>query len=915
MKKYLLVMALTLCMAFAWGAAAQEYAHDFSLPENGKWTINAWYSHRSYELKPEMKEMANGFYDAELGFQTVDGQLYLLWGGEAEACPVPVPEGTTPDDQGVYTVPVNAWPLAGGSGELEMDFAGHLVEVYIDAYADLGVDTGLMMWLKDYKEHGLYFLTFAAESSASLLDADSNWSFCAWKSDNKTLNYQSDLRIQDGDIYFLNELEWEGTPLFPMEDAPYASANDDMYSYLKGEVIAETPDGLEVRFGGVDATLTLVPEYGRLRMVIPSLEETGLHYVDYEYKDDAPDLRLAAKRQLDLNVYRYYSPSITTYDEDDSQELLAFYDTLGSLYTMNGDIYLANSREKMYGLSFDSPGDFYSLPTDRKGRVTVTEEGIEVVFDEIRTVVSYIHAYEKDKLREEYPIYCPASSAANTAIQKAGPTVAALRMLITNATDQELFVTFPDSDIPDLTTVCYKANEGDLGDPALYVNNTWVAQADAPKKYQDWTITLDENGLVTIHANKKEYPLSRDEEDASFHAFLPTDALEEGNTLLDALTKDAYKVEKVYYYKGLGMDIPTLEVQLTKKGSGYIQVQPIFNEEEYEEDGEKKKRIVHVGYWLTSYIPPEIVTSSCAEEVDELTGSLCYTTADGLTLIRDNAFAYGVGGSPIYQTGKVGSKEVTCFTDYNILLYVGKDSFFFEPEALRSESSEASALPPADQQYDKYVIDWDADWVNDASRFDSKEQQKAVAKWEKATLTMNYKKDTYTLSVGSSKAKGKISELGMDGFAMQKMGKVEFGIYWEVNTLGQWWPRLHIDLGEEMGGWYTTFNLIPSSWTKEIPEEFHGTWHVAKVFLQEEKYDGHPFAAYRRYAVEQMSPDFSLDEYALYIEYGGYCQEGLWSSNKLYLRDGFLHKEVYLPGEEGAKLSYTVVYQRVSDSQ
>lgn len=908
MKKYLLVMALMLCMAFAWGVAAQEYGHDFSLPENGKWTINAWYSHRSYELKPEMEALAKASYDAELGFQTVDGQLYLLWGGEADTCPVPMPEGLTPDDQGVYTVPVNAWPLAGGSGEMEMDFAGHLVEVYIDDFADWGVDTGLLLWLKDYKEHGLYMLTFAAESSASLLDADSNWSFCAWKSDNKTLNYQSDLRIQDGDIYFLNQLEWEGTPLFPMEDAPYAYANYDMYSYLKGEVIAETPDGLEVRFGGVDATLTLVPEYGCLRMVIPSLEETGLHYVDYEYNDDAPDLRLAAKRQLDLNVYRYYSPSIIT-DEDDSRELLAFYDTLGSLYTMNGDIYLANSREKMYGLSFDSPGDYYSLPTDRKGRVTVTEEGIEVVFDEIRTVVSYHHGNEEGKLRKEYPIICPASSAANTAIQKAGPTCPSVRMLITNATDKELFVTFPDSDIPDLTTVRYTATEGDLGDPALYVNNTWVAQADAPKKYQDWTITLDENGLATIHANKKEYPLSRDEEYASFHAFLPTDALEDGNTLLDALTKDAYKVEKVYYYKWMGMEIPDLEVQLTKKGSGYIQVQPIFNEE----DG--KKRIVHVGYRLTAFIPPEIVTSSCVEEVDELTGSLCYTTANGLTLIRDNVFAYGVGGSPTYQTGKVGSQEVTCYTDYNILLYVGKDGFFFEPEARRSESSEASALPPADQQYDKYVISWDADWFNDASRFDSKEQQKAVAKWEKATLTMNYKKDTYTLSVGSSKAMGKISELRTDGSKVQKMGKVKFGIYWEVNTLGQWWPRMYIDLGEEMGGWYTTFNLIPSSWTKEIPEEFHGTWHVAKVFLQEEKYDDHPFAAYRRYAVERMSPDFSVGEYAFYIKDGGYCQEGLWSSNKLYLRDGFLHKEVYLPGEEGAKLSYTVVYQRVSDSQ
>lgn len=124
-KKRLLVAALLLCLVFAFGAAAQEYSYDFSLPENGKWTYNGWYSHRNYALKPEMKEMASSFYDVEFSFQTLDGQLYLIWGGEAADCPFPVPEGIVPDAQGVYTVPVNAQPLAGGSGELEIDFAGH----------------------------------------------------------------------------------------------------------------------------------------------------------------------------------------------------------------------------------------------------------------------------------------------------------------------------------------------------------------------------------------------------------------------------------------------------------------------------------------------------------------------------------------------------------------------------------------------------------------------------------------------------------------------------------------------------------------------------------------------------------------------------------------------------------------------
>ena len=34
-KKRLLVAGLLLCMVFAFGAAAQEYSYDFSLPENG----------------------------------------------------------------------------------------------------------------------------------------------------------------------------------------------------------------------------------------------------------------------------------------------------------------------------------------------------------------------------------------------------------------------------------------------------------------------------------------------------------------------------------------------------------------------------------------------------------------------------------------------------------------------------------------------------------------------------------------------------------------------------------------------------------------------------------------------------------------------------------------------------------------
>lgn len=780
--------------------------------------------------------------------------------------------------------------------------------MYINDYTYLGIDTNLLVWLKDYTEHGLYFLTFEADSSASLLDADSNWSFCGWNSDNKDLNYQTNIRIQDGDIYFLNQMEWPGTPLFPMKDAAYAYANYDTSAYLKGEVIAETPDGLEVRFGGVDATLTLFPEYGCLRMVIPSLEETGLHYVDYEYKDDDPDLRLDAKRSLDLNTYCSYGPSITTY-EDDSQELLVFYDTLGSLYTLNGDIYLASSREKMYGIPFGETGNYYNLPTMRKGRVTVTEEGMEVVFDEIRSVVSYLHGDKKGSIRTEYPIFCPASSAANTTITKAGPICPAVRMLITNATNQELFVTFPDSDIPDLTAVCYKKADG-TGDPALYVNHTWVAQATAPEKYRDWTITLDENGLATVHANKKEYPLSRDTKYASFHAFLPADALAEGSPLLNALTKDAYKVKKSYPYKGLGLDIPELKVQLTQKGSAFIYVEALFNEKE------NKTGIGHVGYRLEAYIPPETVTSSCVEEVDELTGSLCYTTADGLTLIRSNVFAYDDGGSPLYQTGKVGSQEVICYTDYNILLSLGKESVYFEPVARRSDSSEASSLPPADQQHDKYFIHWAA-WVNDPDNFTSPEHQKAVGKWEKATLSMNYQKDTFTLSMGSNQAKGKISELEMNGFKAQKIGNVEFGLMWTVDTLGQWTPQVHIIWDDETGRENYSFYFLPTGWTKEIPEEFSGTWRVAKIFLQDEKYDGHPFAAYRRYAENRLqSSDFCLGESALYTTDGGYCLSTLYRSNeKLYVRDGFLHNEIYLPGEEGAKLSHTVVYQRLSDNQ
>lgn len=80
---------------------------------------------------------------------------------------------------------------------------------------------------------------------------------------------------------------------------------------------------------------------------------------------------------------------ITYFDENEARELRGFYNGFISsqVYLYDGEFYLSGSQTDMYGLPVDDETWFINLPTIRKGCADVTDEGLEVVFDEIKTVV------------------------------------------------------------------------------------------------------------------------------------------------------------------------------------------------------------------------------------------------------------------------------------------------------------------------------------------------------------------------------------------------------------------------------------------------------------------------------------------------------------------------------------------------
>lgn len=481
---------------------------------------------------------------------------------------------------------------------------------------------------------------------------------------------------------------------------------------------------------------------------------------------------------IDLSVDRKLEAYLETFGGE-SREFLDFYDEFSSsqLYLYHGEFYLDGSLENMYGIENNDLNYFHNLPTWRKGRATVTDAGLEVVFDEIKTVVGLNLDLDGKRLVLDACNYYPASLVQDPTVMEAGPTIPALRMVITPCTsdcyaydsEEAMDIRFPDISVSDhlhcwANDLPYYKNRG------TFFSNTWYPDLTAPKKYQGWSITVDENGLATVHANKKDYPLSIMPYSMQYFAVLPPDALDEGNTLLKYYF-DSAKAVNTYPAGGLGLTYTSFYAD-KKKRDDLAYVEPFCNAE-----GEL------IGYKLTAFALPDDVISTYT---DELTGSICHTTASGLTLIEADRFAYHLEGSCLRMEGKVGSQKVKISTRYDFSLYSGKDVVKFYP------SQVAYAYPDENQRYEKYTVPGGLDVFSDNAS-----HNKALAKWEKATLTMNYEKNTFTLKVGGSKATGPIPWLEV-GVYNQKIGGQEFSAYWEQDwESGQWLPVIEVVFSEK----------------------------------------------------------------------------------------------------------------------